>query len=505
MALLNRRTAYLWVGILLASFVVILPCLWLPLVSPVDLQSHLYNAWLSTLISQNAISGIVSRPQTTNIVVDLLLAKTLSLWGVSVAERLTSSLLILTFFWGAFRLISVIHRRPIWWTAPWLAILAYGYTFQMGFLNYYLSCGIALWTLSLLWTGVTIKRLYIAVPLAVLACLAHPLPFMWVVGIVAYRWLSVRLNENRSWLFFLGCSALLALAELSVLLAVKSTWAPRSLVYWTGADQALLFGPVYIAVALAFVSIPLLVITQSGEKMRNVLSLAPAQIFWLTAIAVLFAPFSVGGSDHHAPAFYIPDRLSLLVGVMLLAAVAGCKPRSWTLPVGLAVAAVFFAALHRDISLQCQDEGRMLALVSTLPAQSRVVFYDPRSAVSSGVLQKKGLLQHTAGIFTMRLNNLHLLSRACVGHCFDYMNYEPSTEQFRLHALPGNSVVSTPLRVEEALTSGAYVVKSSDLPLYAIIKCGSASDTIRLRSIKEGETGRSVIPLACASQPATGF
>ena len=154
-----------WLVYFLLSLLVILPCLWSPLVSSVDAQSHLYNAWLSTLVDRGQIQGLVSRPQTTNIVVDIFLSRIIVVGGVSLAERLVSGLLILTFFWGAFRLVWVVNGRTITWILPWLAILAYGFVFQMGFLNYYLSCGIVLLVLSLSWGAVAKRRFALALPL----------------------------------------------------------------------------------------------------------------------------------------------------------------------------------------------------------------------------------------------------------------------------------------------------------------------------------------------------
>ena len=92
----------------------------------------------------------------------------------------------------------------------------------------------------------------------------------------------------------------------------------------------------------------------------------------------------------------------------------------------------------------------MEKLVETLPAGERVVCvcstHTGRGAAPSR--QVKAELRHLAEREPLSFNRLdptqyvtHLLSRACLGHCFDYMNYEPSTGQFRIHALPGNRVV----------------------------------------------------------------
>jgi hypothetical protein len=54
---------------------------------------------------------------------------------------------------GAFALISVASGRPPWTLLPAIAMLAYGWTFYSGFLNFYLSVGFAFWAVALLWRG----------------------------------------------------------------------------------------------------------------------------------------------------------------------------------------------------------------------------------------------------------------------------------------------------------------------------------------------------------------
>jgi hypothetical protein len=107
----------------------------------------------------------------------------------------------------------------------------------------------------------------------------------------------------------------------------------------------------------------------------------------------------------------------------------------------------------------------------------------------------KWLLSHPCG----RLGPNYSLPRACIGHCFDYSNYEPSTGQFRIHASPGNSVVLANFGDVRKMESGAYVVKASDLPLHALISCGPDPDDIVMEPMAVGESGTM---LACPGTPA---
>ena len=60
------------------------------------------------------------------------------------------------------------------------------------------------------------------------------------------------------------------------------------------------------------------------------------------------------------------------------------------------------------------------------------------------------------------------------------MNHEPSCGQFRIHAVPGNSVVVARYGDALGLKDGTYTVKGGDLPLYTVALCGLGSRDIRM-------------------------
>jgi hypothetical protein len=142
----------------------------------------------------------------------------------------------------------------------------------------------------------------------------------------------------------------------------------------------------------------------------------------------------------------------------------------------------------------------MEKLVETLPTGERVVSFTDlyhRQNRNNAAVKEGALAQVARRFLSMsggRLKLEHLLSRACVGHCFDYMNYEPATGQFRIHAAPGNSVVVASYADQLAMVNGTYVVKASDLPLYALIQCGPGPTEIFIRPMAKGESGAT---LAC--------
>ena len=59
---------------------------------------------------------------------------------------------------------------------PVIALITYGYTFRMGFFNYYLAIGLSFFALAIFWRGRGWERL-LAVAIAPLVLLAHAIGF----------------------------------------------------------------------------------------------------------------------------------------------------------------------------------------------------------------------------------------------------------------------------------------------------------------------------------------
>src|ERR1035441_7280061 len=187
---MRKRWWYVALSILLLA-----PVFWQPRVQAGDLSSHFYNAWMSQSIETGRIQGLVIVSQTTDILFDLILGGLLRLFGAEPAQRIAVSLAVLVFVWGAFRFASVVGGRPAWHLLPCIAMLAYGWVFHMGFFNFYLSMGLSLWVLAVVWEWRP-RRVAIAVPLLVLAYTAHALPVAWVAGLMLYQWLARRISPR---------------------------------------------------------------------------------------------------------------------------------------------------------------------------------------------------------------------------------------------------------------------------------------------------------------------
>ena len=69
----------------------------------------------------------------------------------------------------------------------------------------------------------------------------------------------------------------------------------------------------------------------------------------------------------------------------------------------------------------------------------------------------------------LRVNAItHMIDRVCIGRCYSFANYEPSTAQFRVRVVAANPMVVKTYAESWDLQTGAYMVKPADEPLYAV-------------------------------------
>ena len=113
------------------------------------------------------------------------------------------------------------------------------------------------------------------------------------------------------------------------------------------------------------------------------------------------------------------------------------------------VVLIFAVYLFRDERSFNALEDRMEQVVAALPPGQRVV-----AAIETP---------------TLRVNPLtHMIDRVCIGRCYSYANYEPSTAQFRVRVTEPNGIVASTYEESWALQGGRYIVRSRDLPIYDI-------------------------------------
>ena len=166
-----------------------------------------------------------------------------------MAQRISVSIAVLVFVWGAFRFISVVGGRPRWHLLPCIAMLAYGWVFHMGFFNFYLSMGLCFWTLAIAWQWQP-RNVALAVPLLALAYLAHALPVVWTAGLLLYQWLARRMSPRARVYVTAGWLLGMVVFQMVVGRTMFSRWSPQQIKMATGADQVWVFdGKYYVVLA----------------------------------------------------------------------------------------------------------------------------------------------------------------------------------------------------------------------------------------------------------------
>ena len=462
--------------VLLISVLLVVPCFWQSRIQAGDLSSHIYNAYLANLIAQGKVSGLWIADQSNNILFDLELEWLLPRVGAAAAQRIAVSIAVLIFAWGAIAFILSIGGRSWLFTVASVSLLAYGFVYHMGFFNFYLSLGICLFYLAGFWQGSWILR-WTLTPLLVVAWVAHPFPVAWAAGIAIYIFLAEHVpTTRRLWLLGAGLATIAAVATI-LLVHYDCTWSWLQIFLVTGANEVFLYGARYglVLAGLLLVWLNLFRRMIKQQHWSPLLNSIPFQIWVLSAAGVLLIPKVVDFHRYALPFYFVSDRLSLGAGIVLCSLLATVPMNGYEC-VGLGLAtALFFGLLCSDGHALNLVEDSIDHAVSTLPVQARVIelFPHPKNRVDP-----------------LR----HAIDRACIGHCFSYANYEPSTQQFRIRAQPGNSVVLSEYADAYAAEEGNYVVKARDLPLFGVYWCSANETEVCVTSLREGDVVGKIAP-----------
>ena len=364
----------------LVSLLLLAPCYWQPRLQAGDLSSHINNSWLSQLIESGRPEGLTIVNQTTNILFDLILGGLFRLVGAEAAQRIGVSLAVLIFTWGAFAFIGAVGGRRPWHLLPCLAMLAYGWVFHMGFFNFYLSLGLCFWGMALVWE-MKPRRILLAVPIFLLAYVAHALPVLWTAGLLIYVGVARRMKPFHR--------ALLTASFVIVLITIHSIaarvmyvrWSPVQITLSTGLDQVWVFDTKYYVVLMGLLVVWALMFLGLVRLWgpRQVVGSVPFQLCILSAAAVLILPDTVLIPGFINALGYIAERMSLGVAVCVCAMLGTVQPKRlerWAL---VAVAAVFFCFVYLDERALNSFEDRMEYVVSQLAPAHRAVTAAPAS------------------------------------------------------------------------------------------------------------------------------
>ncbi len=358
-------------------------------------------------------------------------------------------------------------------------MLSYGRIFHYGFFNSYISVSFAFLALAILWKPRRWHYLLL-IPVVPLAWTAHPLPVLCVISMAAYVYIARRTTlKLQGVLWFAAVVAVSALGLYERLSFPKSVGAPQGLMREVlaipGWDQVLAFGRPFSLLSYRFVEMGMLIILgllliQILRRDKEFLFSIPTQLYSLSCIAGFALPaykfyFSAA---FNTPLEYIAERISLIAAVLACCVVARTTPRKWQLALLLFFAGVFFVTLYQSERELTQIEIKVHDLVSELPPGQRVAAILPYPGAENGFTED-------------------LVSRACLGRCYDYGNYEASTLQFRIRAGANNPFVLANAVDSEKLEEGSYRVLPRDVPLYQIYPCGPRITDLCMRALKAGE------------------
>jgi hypothetical protein len=360
---------------------------------------------------------------------------------------------------------AVGQRNSPWYLAPCIAMLTYSYIFHLGFMNYYLSLGLASIGLALVWP-LRKNGLIAAAILAPFMLFAHPIGFLWFLGTATYRFLWFRLpGRSKLVLPAVGFLILLAIRFYVQHRGYELEWRENPFWQFNGADQFHIFGLRYRwftyailtfflgATLLAFVQVP--VRFQFWKDRRLLL-----ELYLLCFSATALLPENLHSDPAGGWIGVLVTRLTLISAIIGLCWLASIPPRIWYLLYTSVCAAFFFTFLYQDTGLLNRIEANTRRITQQLPFGTRTL---------SGVYAPNDY----------RTTYLHIPDRACVGHCFLVSNYEPSTRQFRIRVEQGSPVVTASVDDSEDMQSGTYDVQDEDLPLKQIYQC-QASDLTKI-------------------------
>ena len=451
------------------SAILLIPAFWHHHIEAGDLASHTYNAWLTSLIEQGKAPGLWISPQTNNILCDILLFRVGSRFGFAAAERLVFCVVILIFFWGAFSLAGAASGRAPWFLIPLLAMLSYGWTLNMGFLNFYLSLGLSLIGLAFVWRGRRFDFLC-AAALLPLTWMAHPLGFAWYGGMALYLVTARWLRSSWHWALLLGTVGTILLGRfyLAHHYRIEGTHIPFILL--NGADQIVLgkrYVWMYAGLIMSIIGSVWLDLAKSPRKVLPSFPSLPLQLFVMEFLGLALGPDVIWLPNYAVPVTAIVFRFTLALSAVGCCLLGSLQVRRLFTILTAVIALAYFGLLFEDTAKAGAMENHAESLVRQLPQGAHVI-------VTFLPLGNLRIFAH------------HVVDRACVGHCFVFDNYEPASGQFRVRANAGNRIAEADAKIVEHMMAGDYVVTTDDLPAWLVSECGGEERNLSLQPLTPG-------------------
>ncbi len=420
------------------------------------------------MVKQGQPLGLVVSHQWSNILFDWWLEGLWRLAGPIMAEKIAVAACVLIFFWGAFSLVGAISGRPAWPSAPLLAMLSYGWIYHMGFFNYYLSCGLGFWALSWVW-----NRPGRATPAAaawVLSVLAHALGAAVTAGIAVFVILARKAAPAARIGLTAGACALVAALAFGLGAGLPSHWELQQTLHAILATPFRPFGAKYSFLVVCITFLWAVLIADHWEGRWEELMREPAAgVAVIVACGIVLLPAAVVPPGLNRPLTAIDFRLAFILAVAVQALAAHSRQTILMVGSQTLLAVAYFGFLAVDYRHLAAAQEQFNKAVYQVPEGGRVV------AAVTGLPKWMSPLNH-------------MVSKACIGHCFSYASYVPSSAGFRIRALPGSPVVMDSSTDVDALQEGRFLVRRRDVPLYGIFLASRSPFRLEVRPLKVGET-----------------
>jgi hypothetical protein len=347
----------------------------------------------------------------------------------------------------------------------------------MGFMNYCLSLGLACFALAIVWRAKGKVDWIGGGIFALLALLAHPIGFLWLVSTLAYVKLKVKLP---GW-----WKPALPLAAAAGIYAVfwyashqsglSADWDRGPFYLYNGADQLVLYGKRYIELAVAafcFGVVCVVVDFFAGGREPPFWKRfeLPFELYAVTFCATALLPENLRPSLYAGWVGLLGSRLTTISAIFGICLLALLKPRRWHLAGFGACAVVFFTFLFQDTRWLNRLEANAEKLTTGLAPGTRVIV-----TIDAPKDSRIQFIHHS-------------VERACIAHCFSYANYEPASGEFRVRVREGSPVVTASTDDAEDMSSGDYEMEEGDLPMKQIYQCDRRDQTkLCIRDLKAGQ------------------
>ena len=215
-------------------------------------------------------------------------------------------------------------------------MLGYGWTFQMGFFQHYLSLGLSFFALSIFWRGSAKQRL-----LTVMFVLRRSGPlthwaFLWLAGAAVYIGAAQHLSERAQVFLLAATGIILAIASHYVYFRFYVQWKPIPGLSANGADQFSLFmagraNPEWLWLTFGITCLLVDILGRRHEQQPWKQYNLPLQLYVAALMGVSLVP-DAAYSPHFGTAIsFITHRLSSICALLAICLLGAMRPRRWHL------------------------------------------------------------------------------------------------------------------------------------------------------------------------------